>query len=231
MNRIVRAVARRLGLGATSIHTRPAGEVFDAWARDGRDLGMEQAHGPVVRRVLEELELGRGSRYLDLGCGNGYTVRWVASERGATAVGLDASEDMVARARTLSQGMADVSFARGSFPDHALEPASFDVIFSMETMYYMTDLDVALKEVLSLLKPGGLFVSAIDFYRENRESHGWTGYVGAEMHLLSARDWHRAFERAGFRSVSQERLIVPEAEAREPWHATVGCLVTRGWRH
>lgn len=230
IDRIFRAVRRRLGHGPQSSEVRPAGEVFDAWARDGRDDGMEHAHLPVVRRILEGIGLSSGTRYLDIGCGNGYTVRWAAAERGATAMGLDASREMVARARALSAGMPNVSFAFAAFPEHSLTGASFDVIFSMETMYYMTDLDEALREVLRLLEPGGLFVSAIDFYRENRVSHGWTGYVGTEMKLMSARGWRRAFERTGFQSVSQSRLVVPEAEAREPWHATVGSLVTSGRR-
>lgn len=230
INRILRAVRRRLGQALPRRGIRPAGEEFDAWALDGRDDGMESAHGPVVRRILQDLTLDSRSRYLDIGCGNGHTVRWVATRHGATAVGVDASKEMVARARALSEGLPNVSFEWASFPDHSLAAASFDVIFSMEAMYYMTDLPAALGEVLDLLKPGGIFVSAIDYYGENRVSHRWTRYVRTKMKLMSARQWHRAFERAGFQSVSQERLVIPEAEARERWHATVGSLVTRGIR-
>ncbi len=208
--------------------TRPAGEAFDAWARDGRDEGMEVAHGPVVRRVLGELGLGPASRYLDLGCGNGYTVRWVASRYGATAMGVDASPAMVARARDLSKGLSGVSFECGAFPRHALPARSFDVVFSMETMYYMTDLDEALRAVLDLLVPGGLFVSVVDYFLENRESLEWPAYVGTDMKLLSERGWRRAFGRAGFRMVSQRHVVVPKDEAKEPWHAAIGSLMTSG---
>lgn len=228
MPRIVRALARRLRIGSRPAATRPAGEVFDVWARDGRDEGMEVAHGPVVRRVLEGLELGPDVRCLDVGCGNGYAVRWLASRCGASAVGLDASPEMIARARALSEGLPDVSFECAAFPEHSLPARSFDVVFSMEAMYYMSDLDEALRAVLDLLAPGGLFVSAVDYFRENRESLGWPGYVGADMKLLSAPEWRQAFERAGFRSVSQRRVVVPEDEAKERWHATVGSLVTTG---
>lgn len=230
MKRIVRAIARRLGLRPAHPALRPAGEVFDAWARDGRDDGMQRAHGPVVRRIFDRLELDGTSRYLDIGCGNGYTVRWVASQFGSTAVGLDASREMIARASALSIALPNVSFVCSSFPRHSLPAATFDVIFSMETMYYMLDLHEALTAVLNLLSPGGIFVSAIDYYRGNRASLGWPGYVGAEMKLMSARNWRRAFEGAGFQSVSQTRLVLPATEARERWHATVGSLVTTGRR-
>jgi SAM-dependent methyltransferase len=100
----------------------------------------------------------------------------------------------------------------------------------METLYYMTDVPRALTEIRRLLKPGGTFVSAIDFFRENRISRGWIKYVGAHMNYWSARRWRAAFESAGFEDVDQERLVVPPGEAVERWHATVGCLVTRGRR-
>jgi cyclopropane fatty-acyl-phospholipid synthase-like methyltransferase len=228
MQRIFRAIGRRLGVARSGGGFRPAGDVFDTWAQDGRDDGMERAHGPVVRRILDDLTLDADTRYLDIGCGNGYSVRWAAERGAGTAVGLDVSKEMIGRARALSSGLPHVTFEHSSFPEHTLTPASFDVILSMEAMYYMTDLDAALREVLALLKPGGLFVCAVDFFREHRRSHKWPRLVGTEMKLMSARGWRRAFEHAGFRSVRQARMIIPQDEAGAASHASVGCLVTFG---
>jgi len=191
---------------------------------------MEVAHGPVARRVLASLGLGPDSHYLDLGCGNGYTVRLVSARYGATAVGVDASSEMIAKARSLSPHSPDVSFVCASFPRHSLPERSFDVVFSMESMYYMVDLDEALRAVLELLKPGGVFACAVDFYQENTASLGWPGYVGTDMKLLSAQEWRSALEAAGFGAISQRRVVIPEGEAQEPWHATVGSLLTVGRR-
>jgi len=204
---------------------------FDAWALDGRDSKMETGHGPIARRVFESLHVAADARYLDIGCGNGYTVRWAAAAapRGQ-AVGVDLSPQMIRRARELSAGIPNVMFHEAAFPDHELPPASFDAIFSMEVLYYFSDPVAALREILGLLKPGGTFVSAIDLYRENRLSHGWINYVGASMKIWSGRRWRRAFERAGFTAVAQERMVIPPKEAVESWHATVGCLVTSGRR-
>lgn len=231
LKRIAHAVGRRIGLRPARRSSRHVGAVFDNWARDGRSEKMERAHGPVVRRLLGRVELGADAHYLDIGCGNGYSVRWMSSRLpNGRAVGLDASAEMVAHAQELSEGMPNVAFQRAEFPDHTLERGRFDLIFSMETMYYMVDVDAALRETLALLGPGGIFISAIDFYRENRASHRWPGYVRTEMKLLSARRWRRAFRRAGFQGVTQRRLILPRTEAVESWHSTVGCLVTRGAR-
>jgi len=209
----------------------PAADVFDTWAQDGRDAWMEKGHGPIARRVFQSLRLSPDAWYLDLGCGNGYTVRWASAllSRGR-AFGIDASPRMIERARALSAGDPRAVFALAVFPLHDLPLSSFDVVFSMESLYYMRDIPAALGEVYRLLKPGGVFVSAIDFYEENRISHGWVSYVGAGMSLWSARRWKRAFERAGFTEVSQERLVIPAEQAVERWHSTAGSLVTRGRR-
>jgi SAM-dependent methyltransferase len=208
--------------------TKP--EVFSAWALDGRAAGMERAHGPVARRILERLSLPAHGWYLDIGCGNGYTVRWMASRLpSGRAIGLDAAPEMIRQARELSSGSAGVEFHQAAFPDHDLPAASFDAIFSMETFYYLPDISAGLAACRRLLKPGGVFVSAVDFYAENPDSHGWPQYVGVRMALLSAAQWSRAFEDAGFAPVEQERIVVPGEEAAEPWHATVGSLVTRGY--
>lgn len=208
-----------------------ASDVFDRWAVDGKGEGMERSHEPVARRVFDALTLPADGRYLDIGCGNGYSVRWAARRvpRGR-AVGLDASPQMIARARSLSGDLANVEFIAGAFPSPALTDATFDAVFSMEAFYYLPDLPGALEAVLRLLKPGGTFACAVDYYRENTASHGWPKYVGTAMTLLSREEWRDAFERAGFANVRQQQLTVPADEARDAWHATVGSLVTVGDR-
>lgn len=219
---------RRRQAEAITARTR---EAFDTWALDGREAKMERGHGPIARRIFASLRLAPDARYLDIGCGNGYSVRWAAAAapRGQ-AVGLDLSPEMVRRARELSAGFPNVAFAEAAFPRHELPPASFDAIFSMEVFYYLPDPEAALRESLRLLKPGGTFVSAIDIYRGHPMARKWTRYVGTKTKLWSGRRWRRAFERAGFVDVAQERMILPPEEAIEVWHTRAGSLVTKGRR-
>ena len=51
--------------------TNPAAEVFDQWARDGKDAGMEEGHSDVVAQVMETMDIRPGDQILDLGCGTG----------------------------------------------------------------------------------------------------------------------------------------------------------------
>lgn len=206
-------------------------EAFDTWALDGREGTMERGHGPIARRVFDSFHLLDDAQYLDIGCGNGYSVRWAAAiaPRGR-AVGLDLSPEMIRRARELSAGIPNAAFMESAFPRHELPLSSFDAIFSMEVFYYLPDPEAALREALRLLKPGGTFASAIDIYREHPMARKWIKYVGTSAKLWSGPHWRRAFERAGFVEVAQERMVLPPGEAVEVWHSRVGSLVTRGRR-
>lgn len=208
-------------------------DIFDDWARRGRAEGMEAGHGPAARAGIAHLKLGAGDAYLDIGCGNGYTLRWVSPVVGAEgrAVGIDVAPAMVERARALSSAFANVSVLQGAFPDHRLEAGAFKGIFSMEVFYYLPDLAAALTEVRRLLTPGGRFACAVDFYAENPESHSWPEDLGCEMALLGEAEWAAAFRAAGLEVVAQERVRHPLAEGAEPgWKQTIGSLLTVGQR-
>jgi trans-aconitate methyltransferase len=102
--------------------------------------------------VFQLLDPRAGERILDVGCGEGsLTTRIVAA--GATVVGVDASEEMVAaaRARGLDARMIDAEqlpFER-----------EFDAVFSNAALHWVRDHDAMLTGVHRALKPGGRFVA------------------------------------------------------------------------
>src|SRR5262245_5270613 len=65
----------------------------DDWARS------EEQQLPIYEDALGRVTLGAGDRVLDIACGVGVFLRLVA-DRGARASGLDASEALIAAART-----------------------------------------------------------------------------------------------------------------------------------
>lgn len=202
---------------------------FDEWARAGRAEGMERHHGPAARRAFDRLALTPEGWYLDIGCGNGYTVRWAAQAAPyGRAIGLDVAPAMLERARALSTAFAQAEYHLAAFPGHDLPRGRFEGIFSMEVFYYLPDIDAALAATRDLLAPGGRFACVVDYYTENAASHDFPSHVDAEMTLWSMADWRAAFGRAGLRVVEQTRLILPLAEADEDWQTTDGSLLTLG---
>ena len=204
-------------------------QVFDEWAAAGRAAGLEEHHGPSARPAFDRLALRSDAHYLDIGCGNGYTVRWAAEAcPEGHAIGLDVSGQMIELARRTSAEWNQVEFRQSEFPEHWLPEASFDAIFSMETFYYLPDIPAALARVHELLKPGGRFACVVDFYAENTASHGWPLELGTEMRLLSALGWKNAFAAAGLEVTEQTRVRRPVDSRAPEWKIRQGSLLTLG---
>ena len=199
-------------------------KIFDEWARKGRAEGMERGHGPAAREGFTFLNPGPGQRYLDIGCGNGYTVRW-AAEAGAKAYGIDLSPEMIARARELSTEFPEAQFSVSAFPDSPFEDKSFDRIFSMETFYYLPDLDAALAKAQRLLRPSGRMAVIVDYYTENPASHSWPEDLGCTFDLRSEEEWEAAFRKAGFADIHRKHYHYQQRSDQENWKSEQGSLL------
>jgi ubiquinone/menaquinone biosynthesis C-methylase UbiE len=205
-------------------------DVFDSWAASGRGHRMAASHSRAARVAFDALSVKPGERYLDIGCGVGFTVRWAASvDPSVDAYGIDVSSEMIAIAR--DQSAVNTRFIHAPFPLPMLKGGRFDAVFSMEVFYYLPDLGAGLAEVVRLLAPGGRFACVVDFYAENEASHRWPDDLGVAMTLLSEAGWREAFAAAGLTEVRSQRLRA-DAVAGEPptWKQTEGSLMVTGVR-
>ncbi len=195
--------------------------IFDQWACDGRDVGMEQEHGNVVAQVIAQLCIRPGEQILDLGCGNGWATRLLAkSAAGATAIGVDVSPKMVERAEALHSLTIRARYEIATFENLGFKDGKFDRVFSMEALYYAIDLDRALSETLRVLKPGGRADLIVDFFAESPSTAAWPSKTGLAMHYLSTAQWHSALERVGFVAVTTQRVRESQsARPIDPAHA------------
>ena len=106
---------------------------------------------------------------LDVGCGIGGSSRILAKDYNFDVTGVTISPQQVKRARELTPKNVDAKFAVDdamalSFPD-----ASFDVVWSVEAGPHMPDKAVFAKELLRVLKPGGILVVADWNQRDDRQ--------------------------------------------------------------
>lgn len=95
-----------------------------------------------------------GELVLDLGCGSGELAQEIAGY-GAQVVGLDASADMLAKAR---QQFPDLDFRLGDAAGFEL-PERFDAIFSNAALHWVPAAEAAIRQMRRHLKPGGRLVA------------------------------------------------------------------------
>ncbi|NER33856.1 MAG: methyltransferase domain-containing protein [Oscillatoria sp. SIO1A7] len=107
---------------------------------------------------------------LDVGCGIGGSSRILAKDYGFAVTGITISPEQVKRARELTPQDLDVNFQVDdamalSFPD-----SSFDVVWSIEAGPHMPDKAIFAKELMRVLKPGGILVVADWNQRDDRQN-------------------------------------------------------------
>ena len=189
-------------------------EEFDDWAADGRDRGMEERHWHTAKHALARMPIESGEKVLDLGTGSGYAARALRDAADAgRAYGLDGSPAMARNARGYTDD-DQVGFLVGDFDHLPFADDSVDHAFSMEAFYYAADPHETLTELARVLRPGGTFFCAVNYYEENRYSHEWQEFIEVEMTLWSAADYRSAFRDAGFHVAEQDN--VPDLEIEIP---------------
>jgi len=113
--------------------------------------------------------LPAGTSVLDVGCGIGGSSRILARDYGFAVTGVTISPNQVKRAQELTSSDLSVQFQVDdamalSFPD-----SSFDVVWSVEAGPHMPDKTVFARELLRVLKPGGILVVADWNQRDTRQ--------------------------------------------------------------
>ncbi len=147
---------------------------FNEWARAGRGEGMEKGHRPVGEQAIARMHVPANAQVLDVGCGSGWASRLLAGQASdGRVVGIDISDEMIQLARDSSSLFSNVEFRIASAEELPFKDDEFTHAFSMESLYYYTNMIAALREIHRVLKSGGLFVTVIDLYLENLPSHQW----------------------------------------------------------
>jgi SAM-dependent methyltransferase len=184
---------------------------FNEWARAGRGEGMEKGHRPVGEQAIERMHLPSTARVLDVGCGSGWATRLMAEKaHEGSVIGIDIADEMVQLAAESSSSFQNVGFKVATAEELPFYDDEFTHAFSMESLYYYSNMIAALREIHRVLVNGGKFVTVIDLYLENAPSHQWIPTLKVPVHLLGIPDYRLMFEETGFVNVTDERLHDPK---------------------
>jgi cyclopropane-fatty-acyl-phospholipid synthase len=197
------------------------------FAREGEAL--ESAQRAKLDLVCRKLAVGRGERFLDVGCGWGALVLHAARRHGAKAVGITLSANQLAAAReAVARAGLDVAVEAADYRTLRVD-RPFDKIASIGMMEHVgrPRLAAYLARMHELLRPGGLFLNhAIADASGGRAPLRWarprgggfiSRYVFPDGELLPLGELVVAAERAGFEVRDVESLREHYAETLVHW--------------
>jgi len=116
---------------------------------------FENMTGSVASRLVSFAEIKPGASVLDVGCGTG-VVGLTAARRGARVTGVDLTPELIAHAKENSELMGVAAdWRQGDAEELPLPDASFDVVVSQFGHMFAPRPDVAVREMLRVLKRGG----------------------------------------------------------------------------
>ncbi len=129
---------------------------FAGYSRLPRSVsGLDGA--PEWPNLVAMLPDVNGKNVVDLGCGFGWFCRWAREAGAARVLGLDVSENMLARARTDTRHDA-VEYRREDLERLDLPAGAFDLAYSSLTLHYLVNLAGMMRMVHRALVPGGSLV-------------------------------------------------------------------------
>jgi SAM-dependent methyltransferase len=191
----------------------------------GDDLGQTSwVTNEESAEIPRALELGPGSRVLEIGCGSGGYALRVAATTGCSVVGVDLNDagirngNSLAAARNLSHRVAfeqcDVSKGL-PFGD-----AVFDGVFANDVLCHIPGRHAALREAFRVLKPLGrlLFSDALviggAISHEEIATRSSIGY-----YIFTPPGYNeRSIEDAGFRLLGAADTTASAAAIARRWH-------------
>ena len=213
------------------------GDGYRLWSQTyDAPLRLFPVEEPAVRDLLAKLPPGR---ILDAACGTGRHSVWLAA-RGYEVVGVDASPDMLAKARAKLPG---TRFESGALTALPLPDALVDAALCALALVHVQDLRPAFAELARVVRPGGRivisdvhpFLVALGWQAQFRTADGATGFVRLHGHLPS--DYAQAAAEAGLRvsnfyepplpadsAVTVAQGPIPEANAAA-WAGLPGVIV------
>jgi SAM-dependent methyltransferase len=188
--------------------------------------------------VADAAGVGPGRQVLDVACGTGVLARHIAGRVGpqGRVVGLDINEGMLAVAR---REAPQIEWKQGAAETLPFPDGSFDAVVSQFALMFFVDRDVAIREMMRVLRPGGRLAVAV--WGRLEASPGYAAMAGllhslfggeaanalrAPFNLGDTHVLHQLFAEAG---VTDAQITTHEGTVRFPSIESWVYTEIKGW--
>ncbi len=177
-------------------------------------LMLNRGNRATVAAAVEAAEVTAGDVAADIGFGGGVGLPLLLERAGTDGVvyGVEISTDMLTRAKsrhTAEIGSGRLRLLAGSLDDLPFDADSLDAAITVNTLYFVEDLDRACAELARVLRPRGRLVVGVG----DPDAMAKMPFTPYGFRLRPVADLEAALVRAGF-----DVRETPLAGAPVPFH-------------
>lgn len=159
----------------------------------------------MYKSLISCIRLNEQSRLLDIGYGNGYLIQQIYKKYSTDICGIDISKDMKELATKQNlKGVEDgkIQLSIGNCCNLEYKDNSFDIVTSINTIYFGDDTTKGLSEIFRVLKPEGIFYNVV-YSKEWLQKLSYT----KEFQLFDKENLILLGEKVGFSEITIEDIV------------------------
>lgn len=136
-----------------------------------------------------------GKKLLDIGCGSGHSLQYMAQEGAAELWGLDLSSKQIETARNLLISQKEkVTLYESPMEENPGLPSNyFDIVYSIYALGWTTNLERTFSNIHSYLKPGGAFIFSWEHPLHDRLQYEHSSFKFYKSYIVEGPEYNEAW--------------------------------------
>lgn len=166
---------------------------------------MNRVNRNMYNGIVNALQLSEDKKVLDIGFGNGYLESFIYSKAACSIYGIDISEDMVEAASEKNRAgieNGDIHLSAGDCCDLQFDNSTFDIVTTMNTIYFWNDTIQGMREIYRVLKDNGVFYNAV----LTKEGLDKAFYTKNGFKKFEQKEYSDMGQQVGFKKISYKKL-------------------------
>lgn len=161
---------------------------------------MNIINNAMYKKVLQYISVDENTKALDIGYGNGYFINKIYKKYRPYIYGIDISKDMRIEAeKRNAKGIKNgkIQLSVGDFCNSEYKADFFDIITTINTVYFWQSPEKGIAEIYRLLKEDGAFYNVV----YSKEWLKRLPYTKVGFRFFEKKELYNLGKQAGFRDI------------------------------